>query len=61
MADVLASSDPLTPETYEAFLEEVATYSYAEDEETNADLSELGLSLALDYVGILEASPKRSF
>ena len=58
VADVLATSDPLTPETYNAFIEQVATYPYAEDEEVNANLSELGVSLAFDYLFFLELPPQ---
>ena len=57
VAEVLGSSEPLTPETYAAFLEQVATYTYSDDEEFNNSVSELGVILAADYLTFLDAPP----
>lgn len=50
-----AFEKPLTPETYGAFLEQVAVYTYVIDEELNASVVQLATFLANDYVTALEA------
>ena len=57
ISTILDELEPLTPETYEAFLDGVAAYPYSEDEERNATLSELALDLAQGYLQTLEPQP----
>ena len=57
VSTVLDELEPLAPEDYEAFLEQVASYPYSEDEEQNAELSELALEFAQTYLQALEPSP----
>lgn len=48
---------PLDPESYEAFVEQVAGYPYILEGEAKAELSELAVDLALTYINILESQP----
>ena len=58
IGEILASSDPLSPEDYDAFREQVASYTYSDNAGLNAVALEAAAALAERYIDLLGPSER---